>query len=46
MNTEPTIVTVLYFPGSQWKLRRLTPTQDHPLRTMRLAEALAERREL
>jgi hypothetical protein len=46
MNTEPTIVTVPYFPGSPWKLGRLTPLQDYPLRTMRLAEAAAERREL
>jgi hypothetical protein len=46
MNSEPTIVTVPYFPGSPWKLGRLTPLHDYPLRTMRLVEAPAERREL
>jgi hypothetical protein len=46
MNSEPTIVTVPYFPGSPCKLGRLTPLQDYPLRTMRLVEAPPERREL
>jgi hypothetical protein len=46
MNNEPTIVTVPYFPGSLWKLGRLTPLQDYPLRTMWLPEAPPERREL
>jgi hypothetical protein len=46
MNGEPTIVTVPYFPGSPWNLGRLTPLHDHPLRTVRLVETPAERREL
>ena len=46
MNSEPTIVSVPYFPGSPSKLGRLTPLHDYPLLTMRLPEAPAERREL
>jgi hypothetical protein len=46
MNSEPTVVTVLYFPGSLWKLEQLTLLHKCPLRTMRLAEIPAERREL
>jgi hypothetical protein len=46
MNTEPTIATVPCFSGSPWELGRRTPLHDYPLRTMRLVEAAAERREL
>jgi hypothetical protein len=46
MNSEPTIVTVPCSSGSPWKLERLTPLHDYPLRTLRLPEAPAERREL
>jgi hypothetical protein len=46
MNTEPTITTILCFPGSSWKLEQLMPLHDYRLRTIRLAEAPAERREL
>jgi hypothetical protein len=46
MNTEPTIATVPCFSGSRWKLERLTPLHDYPLRTMRLPQAPTERRGL
>jgi hypothetical protein len=46
MNPELTIVTDPCFPGSPWKLEQLTPLHYYPLRTMRLPEASAERREL
>jgi hypothetical protein len=46
MNTEPTIITVPCFPGSRWKLEQLPPLHNCPLRTTRLPEAPAERREL
>jgi hypothetical protein len=46
MNTEPTIATVPYFPGLRWKLEQRELLQDYPLRTMRLPEAPAERRDL
>jgi hypothetical protein len=46
MNSEPTIATIQCFLGSPWKVGRLTPLHDYPLRTMRLPEAPAERREL
>ncbi len=46
MNTEPTIATVPCFSGSRWEFERLTPLHDYPLLTMRLPEALTERREL
>ena len=46
MNTAPTIVTVLCFSGAPWKLEQLTSLHVYPLRTMRLPEAPAERREL
>jgi hypothetical protein len=46
MNSEPTIVTVPYFLRSPWKIGRLTPLHDYPLRTMRLPQAPTERREL
>jgi hypothetical protein len=46
MNAGPTIATVLCFPGSRWKLEQRTLLHDHPLRTMRLPKAPAERKEL
>ena len=46
MNSEPTTATIECFLGSPWKLRRLTRLHDSPMRTERLAEAHAERREL
>jgi hypothetical protein len=46
MNTELTVVTVPCCPGSRWKLEQLTPLHDYPLRSARLPEAPAERREL
>jgi hypothetical protein len=46
MNSEPTTATIECFLGSPWKLRRLTRHHDYPLRTKRLVEAHAERREL
>jgi hypothetical protein len=46
MNSEPTIVTIPYYPGSPWKLGRLTPLHHYPLCTMRLVEAPAARSEL
>lgn len=46
MNTEPTIAIVPCFPGAPWRVVRLTPLHNCPLRTMRLPEAPAERREL
>ena len=46
MNTAPTIVTVPCLSGAPWKLEQLTSPHVYPLRTMRLLEAAAERREL
>lgn len=37
---RPTIVTVPCFSGAPWELEQLGPLADHPLRTMRLPEAL------
>ncbi len=45
MNTELTTVTLPCFSGAPWKLEQLAPLHDHPLRTMRLPKAPAERRE-
>jgi len=46
MNTAPTIAPVPCVWGTPWKLEQLTSLHNHPLRTMRLPEAPAERREL
>jgi hypothetical protein len=45
-NTAPIITTVPCFSAGPWKLEQLTSLHDYPLRTMRLLEAAAERREL
>jgi hypothetical protein len=45
MNTEPTIATVPCFSAGPWKLEQLTPLHDHPLRTMLLLEAPAQKGE-
>jgi len=44
MNTDAAIAP--YFSGGPRKLEQLAPLHDHPLRTTRLLEAAAERREL
>ena len=46
MNSESTTATIRCFLGPPWKLERLAPLHDYLLRTMRLPEAPAERREL
>jgi len=46
MNTNPTIVTVPCVSGTPWKLEQLRPLHDRLLRTVRLPEAPAKRREL
>jgi len=46
MNTEPTILTVPRISVTPWKLKQLTPLHDYPLRTRRLPEGPAKRREL
>jgi hypothetical protein len=46
MNTEPTILTVPRISVTPWKREQLTLLHDYPLRTMRLPEAPAKRREL
>jgi hypothetical protein len=46
MNSESTTATIRCFLGPPWKLGRLTTLHNHPLLTMRLPEATAERREL
>ncbi len=46
MDTAPTIVTVPCVSGTSWRLEQLTSLDTYPLRTMRLPEAPAERREL
>lgn len=39
---EPTIVTVPCFSGAPWDERQLAPLRAHPVRTMRLPEAVDE----
>ena len=46
MNTEPTILTVPCISVTPWKREQLTPLHDYPLRTRRLPEGPAKRREL
>jgi hypothetical protein len=46
MNIAPTIVAVPCASSTLWKLEQLTPLHDYPLRTRRLPEGPAKRREL
>ena len=46
MNTAPTIVPVPCVSGTSWKLKQLTSHHTYPLRTRRLPEGPAKRREL
>ncbi|MEV2222600.1 alpha/beta hydrolase [Nocardia vinacea] len=40
--TEPTLVLVPCFSGAPWDIEQLTPLAAHPMRTMRLPEAVAD----
>ena len=46
MNTAPTILTVPRISVTPWKREQLTPLHNYPLRTRRLPEGPAKRREL
>ncbi|MEV4129067.1 alpha/beta hydrolase [Nocardia sp. NPDC049707] len=40
--TEPTLVLVPCFSGAPWDIEQLSPLAAHPMRTMRLPEAVAD----
>jgi hypothetical protein len=46
MDTAPTIATVPCVWGTPWKLEQLTSLHNYPLHTMRLPEAVTDRRVL